>query len=643
MLLAALLSGRHVMLEGPPGTSKSTVLKGIVREMGVPFIQLTGNSDLTATKLLGYFDPAQVLARGYSHEHFQYGPLTQAMIDGAILYVEEFNRLPDDTTNVFITAISERELTIPRLGAVVAKPDFRIVAALNPHDDIATTRVSRALRDRFCSMRMDYQGREEEIEIVQRHAGNGDARSVAAAVEMVRRTRSHKDVRLGASVRGAIDMVLIARQLLEFGDDAQGDKLLFAATVMALRDKVWLNETTSRTVDEVLWEIWQGVVEELRPFDADLSDPAVKKKAQRAGDLLAPDLPHVDDDVEEGMTERPAPRRILSESEHHLLAHHPGTPEDHHHYLDAPLDREANELLSRGALEEVVSLAEIAPARVAEAMGRHRLVLGRKAHHLSLEKLLLLTWDSLDPETRRHHLDGMIRLVLRMARSGMPYRERHDGPMAAVPYRFHSDELDLDATIERWLASAPGSPLSAITDYADLIVRERLPRRRAYVVMIDQSRSMRGSKAVSAALVSATLLLHLPAEDEWGVIAFAEEAQVIRAVGRRALHDDTVRELLEMRSEGCTDIAAGLEAGFAELAKARMHDRIGILVTDGWLNTGPPPFSLVRQFSRLHVIELPGGDPALCARMAGAGRGTVSRVRSLAEIPRSVRRCLSAT
>ncbi|MBI2964417.1 MAG: MoxR family ATPase [Deltaproteobacteria bacterium] len=281
MLLAALLSGRHVLLEGPPGTSKSTVLKGIVREMGVPFISLTGHGDLTAAKLLGHFDPAQVLASGYRREHFQHGPLTQAMIDGAILYVEEFNRLPDDTTNVFITAISERELTIPRLGAVAAKPEFRVVAALNPHDDIATTRVSRALRDRFCSMRMDYQTREEEIEIVERHAGNGDRGAVGAAVEMVRRTRRHKDVRLGASVRGAIDMVLIARQLLGFDGGVRGEELLFDAAVMALRDKVWLNETSSRTVDEVLHEIWQGVVEELRPCDADPAGPSdaeVKKK-----------------------------------------------------------------------------------------------------------------------------------------------------------------------------------------------------------------------------------------------------------------------------------------------------------------------------------------------------------------------------
>ena len=352
-------------------------------------------------------------------------------------------------------------------------------------------------------------------------------------------------------------------------------------------------------------------------------------------------MPHLDHEGEEGMTQRSTPRRILSEGEHRLLAHHPGTPEDHHHYLDAPLDREAKELLSKGALDDVVSLAEIAPSRVAEAMGRHRLVLSRNANHVSHEKLLTLTWDSLDPETRRQYVDRMIRLVLRMARAGVPDRDRRDGPMVSVPYRFHSDDIDLDATVEKRLSSPVGPLSSAIADYADLMVMERSPRRRAYMVMIDQSRSMRGSKSVSAALVAATLLLNLRPEDEWGAIAFAEKAHVMRTVGKRRLHDDITREFLEMRSEGCTDIAAGLEAGFGELAKTQTVDRIGILVTDGWLNTGPPPFSLVRQFTRLHVIELPGGDPALCARMARAGRGTASRVRSLDEIPRAIRRCLS--
>ena len=167
------------------------------------------------------------------------GPLTQAMQEGAILYVEEFNRLPDDTTNAFITATSERELTLPYLGCVVAKPEFRVVAALNPYDDAGTARVSRALRDRFCSIRMDYQNRDEEVDIVKRHTDQGNLGLVATAMEMTRRTRAHKDIRLGASVRGAIDLVLIACQLLDSQDGAGTERthLVFSSALMALRTK----------------------------------------------------------------------------------------------------------------------------------------------------------------------------------------------------------------------------------------------------------------------------------------------------------------------------------------------------------------------------------------------------------------------
>jgi MoxR-like ATPase len=287
MIFAALLSGRHVMLEGPPGTSKSTILKSIVQEMGVPFVQVTGNNDLTSTKLVGHFDPAQALAKGYKPEHFQYGLLTEAMKEGAILYVEEFNRLPDDATNVFVTAMSERELALPRLGLVVAKPEFRVVAALNPYDDTGTMRMSRTLRDRFCSIKMDYQSRDEELDIVKRRTGSGHTGLVETAVEIARRTRTHKDIRLGASVRGAIDMVFIARQLLDFSDETEAERahLALASALMALRDKIWLNETTSRAPDDIIQEVWQGLAEEWYTSEGefwDLGDPNELKKTTRS-------------------------------------------------------------------------------------------------------------------------------------------------------------------------------------------------------------------------------------------------------------------------------------------------------------------------------------------------------------------------
>jgi len=264
MVLAALLSGRHVILEGPPGTSKSTILQSIVTEMRVPFLQVTGNRELTAATLIGHFDPVLAPAKGYKPEHFRYGPLTWAMHEGAVLYVEEFNRLPDDTASVFVAATAEHTVAVPRLGMVVAKPEFRVVAAMNPLDNTGTLSVSRTLRDRFCSIYMDYQSREEELEIVKRHSGGLPAGLVQAAVELVRRTRAHRDVRLGASIRGAIDLVMIARQLLDTPNEGEGERsaFLFSAALMALRDKIWLGGTAGRTPEEVIGEIWQALAAE---------------------------------------------------------------------------------------------------------------------------------------------------------------------------------------------------------------------------------------------------------------------------------------------------------------------------------------------------------------------------------------------
>lgn len=297
VVLAALRSGRNVFLEGPPGTSKTTMLKAIVEEAGFPFFWVTGNSDLTATKLLGNFDPALVLSEGYRAEHFEYGALTRAMREGGLLYVEEFNRLPDDTSNAFITAMSERAVPVPRLGTVEAKPDFRVVASLNPYDDIGTLRISRALRDRFCSVWMDYQSHDDEKEIVVQQLAGHDTPAwldisflVETAVEICRRTRTHEDIRLGASVRGAIDMTLLGIQLLtdsEAESKIQGrSELICMAAHAALRDKMWLNEVSDRTVDDVIDEIWSNLADESKIDDGEswqLSLPGDLKKKRGAG------------------------------------------------------------------------------------------------------------------------------------------------------------------------------------------------------------------------------------------------------------------------------------------------------------------------------------------------------------------------
>jgi len=225
-ILAALVAGRHILLEGPPGTSKSTLLQAIAEEIGVPFIMVEGNADLTASKLLGYFDPAQAVAEGYKPEHFVEGPLLEAMRKGGILYIDEFNRIPPDALNVLMRAIEEGEIVVPRVGPVRSRNGFRLVSAQNPYDDVGTTKVSMGIYDRLCKLRMNYQSREEEKQIVRLRTGCKDERLVELAVNIVRRTRSHPEIRQGASVRGAM-----------------------------LSGKLWLVETSQKTPEQVIRQI----------------------------------------------------------------------------------------------------------------------------------------------------------------------------------------------------------------------------------------------------------------------------------------------------------------------------------------------------------------------------------------------------
>ena len=206
-ILVAMEVGKHILLEGPPGTSKSTLLRKIARESQTPLYIIEGNVDLTPAKLVGYFNPAKVMSDSYQPEYFEKGPLTRSMEGGGIFYIEEFNRMPADVSNVLISPMEEGEMYIPRYGSVKAVRPFTLIAAQNPYDDVGTVRVSRAFMDRICLIKMDYQCEEEEREIVRIRTGLDDSDTIAFAVGMVRETRDHPDIKLGASIRAAIDMV----------------------------------------------------------------------------------------------------------------------------------------------------------------------------------------------------------------------------------------------------------------------------------------------------------------------------------------------------------------------------------------------------------------------------------------------------
>ena len=166
LVLAAVAAGRDILLEGPPGTSKTTLLKAITAEWDIPLVFVEGNADLTPAKLVGYHNPARVLQEGYTADNFTDGPLLEAMRSGGFLYIEEFNRAPEDTINTLLTAMADRRIAVPRVGQIQARPTFRVVASMNPYDNVGTTRLSTSVHDRFCRLSIGYQDERSERDIV---------------------------------------------------------------------------------------------------------------------------------------------------------------------------------------------------------------------------------------------------------------------------------------------------------------------------------------------------------------------------------------------------------------------------------------------------------------------------------------------
>ena len=173
---AAARRGLPVLLKGPTGCGKTRFVEAMAHELGRGLITVAGHEDMTSADLVGRF-----LLKG-GETVWVDGPLTRAVRDGAICYLDEVVEARQDTI-VVIHPLTDhrRELPIDRLGTTLpAAPGFQLVISYNPGYQSVLKNIKESTRQRFVAIELDFLPADTETEVVAHEAGI-DARDCACS------------------------------------------------------------------------------------------------------------------------------------------------------------------------------------------------------------------------------------------------------------------------------------------------------------------------------------------------------------------------------------------------------------------------------------------------------------------------------
>jgi len=232
--LVAIFSGNHALIEGVPGVAKTLLVRTLAHVLGCEFnrIQFTPDlmpADIIGTNVFNLKDNAFTLVKGPVFTTF--------------LLADEINRAPAKTQSALLQAMQERLVTIDRETHTLS-PNFTVFATQNPIEYEGTYPLPEAQIDRFMlKVTMHRPEREEELELARRTLGSGAPEAVlhsgavqpvlsatdlaalrpalmtvvvreellAYMVDLVRRTREHSSVLVGAGPRATQALLLASR------------------------------------------------------------------------------------------------------------------------------------------------------------------------------------------------------------------------------------------------------------------------------------------------------------------------------------------------------------------------------------------------------------------------------------------------
>ncbi len=212
-LVIAVLAGGHVLLEGPPGLAKTTVVHALATGMDAQFQRVQFTPDLMPGDLTG----SDIYDAATSTFRFIPGPLFHE-----ILLADEINRAPPKVQSALLEAMAEHQITVG--GVTRALPLlFMVLATQNPLEQSGTYRLPEAQLDRFLfQIILDYPDLEEEIEISRRarkanegHVEEGLTASLKPTDILALRAQLNKVFIEEKVERFAVELVVATRNLAQ--------------------------------------------------------------------------------------------------------------------------------------------------------------------------------------------------------------------------------------------------------------------------------------------------------------------------------------------------------------------------------------------------------------------------------------------